>query len=172
MEINNRHSHLKPAVAWQLSAGTVAYPYAIERMEARVLAIAADEASELVWLLEHPALYTAGTSARDVDLLSPSRFPVYQTGRGGQYTYHGPGQRVAYVMLDVKRYAGRITADGEATGDVRKFVTLLERWLIVALGELGVHGEARADRVGVWVRRPNLAPDKEDKTRKDDNKRW
>jgi lipoyl(octanoyl) transferase len=107
----------------------------------------------LIWLLEHPPLYTAGTSAKSADLLQPDRFPVFETGRGGQYTYHGPGQRVAYVMLDLKT-RGR---------DVRAFITLLEGWIIATLASFNVRGEVRADRVGVWVRRPNRGPEAEDK---------
>jgi lipoyl(octanoyl) transferase len=150
-------------VEWLVSDTPVDYAEAVATMEARAAGIAAGEARELVWLLEHPPLYTAGTSAKRADLLAPDRFPVHATGRGGQYTYHGPGQRVAYVMLDVKRHAARVTAEGEATGDVRAFVTLLERWLIGALAEFGVRGETRADRVGVWVRRPEKGEGREDK---------
>ncbi len=150
-------------IEWLISDTPVAYEEAVATMEARAEAVGRGEAAELVWLLEHPALYTAGTSAKPQDLLAPDRFPVHATGRGGQYTYHGPGQRVAYVMLDVKRHAGRTTADGEATGDVRKFVTLLEAWLIDTLAEFGVRGETRSDRVGVWVRRPAKGYDCEDK---------
>jgi lipoyl(octanoyl) transferase len=113
-------------------------------MEARVAAIAEGSASELVWLVEHPPLYTAGTSAEPADLLTPDRFPVYATGRGGEYTYHGPGQRVVYVMLDLK----------QRRQDVRRFVAALEGWLIAALWEFGVRGARREDRVGVWVERP------------------
>ena len=120
-------------------------------MEARVEAIARGEAGELVWLLEHPPLYTAGVSAKPGDLLDATRFPVFRSGRGGQFTYHGPGQRVAYVMLDLTR-RGR---------DVRLFVRALQAWIIEALAELGVEGEVRDDRVGVWVRR--AAPAREDK---------
>src|SRR5262245_12148446 len=122
-------------------------------MAERVRAIAAGAAPELVWLLEHPALYTAGTSARDTDLLTPSLLPVHRTGRGGQFTYHGPGQRVAYVMLDVRR----------RFGDVRAYVAALEQWLIDALDELAVAGERRAGRVGVWVHRPERGADAYDK---------
>jgi lipoyl(octanoyl) transferase len=122
-------------------------------MDAEVAAIAKGEAPELVWLLEHPPLYTAGTSARDADLIEPDRFPVYRSGRGGQYTYHGPGQRVAYVMLDLKRR-------GE---DIRAFVAALEDWLIATLAEFNVKGERREDRVGVWVRRPEKGQNVEDK---------
>jgi lipoyl(octanoyl) transferase len=121
----------------------VPYEAALAFMAERVQAIVAGTAPELVWLLEHPPLYTAGTSAKDEDLLAPTRFPVYRTGRGGQYTYHGPGQRVAYVMLDVKR----------RFGDVRAYVAALEDWIIDALACLGVAGERRTGLVGVWVRR-------------------
>jgi lipoyl(octanoyl) transferase len=110
-------------------------------MERRVADIRAERAAELVWLLEHPPLYTAGTSAKDSDLLQPARFPVYRSGRGGQFTYHGPGQRVAYVMLDLKRRGG----------DVRRFVHDLESWVIAALARFNVVGERRADRIGIWV---------------------
>ena len=150
-------------IEWLVSEAPVDYADAVAMMEARAAAIADGTAPELVWLLEHPPLYTAGTSAKLADLLTPDRFPVHTTGRGGQYTYHGPGQRVAYVMLDVKRHAGRVMGDGVATGDVREFVTLLERWLIGALAEFGVTGETRPDRVGVWVRRPEKGDGREDK---------
>lgn len=140
-------------VDWAISDGRIDYPTAVAVMERRIAAIAAGEAPELIWLLEHPALYTAGTSAKAVDLLMPDRFPVYQTGRGGQYTYHGPGQRVCYVMLDL-RQRGR---------DVRSFVTLLERWLIAALAAFNVRGVVHPDRVGVWVPRPEHGIGKEDK---------
>ncbi len=133
-----------PPVEWLTSAGLVPYPEAVAEMEARAEAIAAGQAPERVWLLEHPPLYTAGTSARDADLLD-ARFPVFRTGRGGQFTYHGPGQRVAYVMLDLKR----------RRPDVRAYVATLEAWLIDALALLGVGGETREDRVGVWVARPD-----------------
>ncbi|MBW8304467.1 MAG: lipoyl(octanoyl) transferase LipB [Brevundimonas sp.] len=128
---------------WAISAGLVDYPFAVEAMEARAAAIAAGEAPELVWLLEHPPLYTAGVSSRDADLLDASRFPVHRTGRGGQFTYHGPGQRVVYVMLDLNR-RGK---------DVRAFVRGLEQWIIGALGEFGVPADVRDGRVGVWVER-------------------
>ena len=130
-------------VAWEISPGLVAYDAAVARMENEVEAIAKGEAPERVWLLEHPALYTAGTSARDEDLIEPDRFPVFRSGRGGQYTYHGPGQRVAYVMLNLKQRGG----------DVRAFVAGLEQWLIDTLGAFNVRAERREDRVGVWVRR-------------------
>jgi lipoyl(octanoyl) transferase len=136
-----------------VSPGLVPYPLALAAMEARVAAIRAGAAAELVWLLEHPPLYTAGTSARREDLLAPDRFPVHVAGRGGQYTYHGPGQRIAYVMLDVRRRGG----------DVRRFVGALEGWLIDTLAQFGVRGEMRPGRVGVWVRRPEKGPGAEDK---------
>ena len=119
-----------------------AYPEALKVMEAQVAAIAAGQEPERVWLLQHPALYSAGTSAKPADLVSPNRFPVFETGRGGQYTYHGPGQRVAYVMLNLAKRGG----------DVRAFVAALENWLIATLAEFGVNGERREDRVGIWVR--------------------
>jgi lipoyl(octanoyl) transferase len=122
----------------------VPYEAASAVMAERVAAIVAGTAPELVWLLEHPALYTAGTSARPEDLVVPSRLPVYRTGRGGQYTYHGPGQRVAYVMIDVKR----------RFGDVRAYVAALEDWVIDTLAAFGVEGERWPGRIGVWVRRP------------------
>lgn len=128
---------------WAVSAGPVDYAFAVAAMEARAAAIAAGEAPELVWLLEHPPLYTAGVSSKDADLLDAGRFPVHRSGRGGQFTYHGPGQRVAYVMLDLNR-RGR---------DVRAFVRGLEQWLIGALGEFGVPADVRDGRVGVWVER-------------------
>jgi lipoyl(octanoyl) transferase len=132
-------------VEWIVSDTPVDYAEAIAFMEARADAIAAGTADEAIWLLEHPALYTAGTSARPEDLTDPHRFPVHEARRGGQYTYHGPGQRVVYVMLDVSR-RGR---------DVRCFVRDLEAWVIAALAEFGVRGEIRDGRVGVWVARPD-----------------
>ena len=128
-------------VGWTVSSGLTPYPIAEAAMEARATAIADGTAGELVWLVEHPPLYTAGVSARSADLLDPARFPVFRSGRGGQFTYHGPGQRVAYVMLD-------LSARGR---DVRAFVAALQGWIIDALAELGVRGEAREGRVGVWV---------------------
>jgi lipoyl(octanoyl) transferase len=122
-------------------------------MEARAAAIADAAAAELVWLLEHPPIYTAGTSAQAADLLTPDRFPLFRTGRGGQYTYHGPGQRVVYLMLDLRR----------RSIDVRAFVRSLEAWIIDALSVFGVVGETRPDRVGVWVRRPEKGDGHEDK---------
>ncbi|RIA55827.1 lipoyl(octanoyl) transferase LipB [Dichotomicrobium thermohalophilum] len=135
-----RHAQKAP-VGWAVSAAAVAYPDAMAAMDDRVRAIRDGRAGELVWLLEHPPLYTAGTSAKADDLLAPDRFPVYQTGRGGQYTYHGPGQRVAYVMLDLAR----------RKQDVRWFVSSLEEWLITTLAEFGVHGARRNGQAGVWV---------------------
>jgi lipoyl(octanoyl) transferase len=128
---------------WAVSAAPVAYPDAVAAMEARALAIAEGSAGEVVWLLEHPPLYTAGVSAKAGDLLDPDRFPVFESGRGGQFTYHGPGQRVAYVMLDLTR----------RNRDVRGFVAALEAWLIGTLGRFNVVGEVREGRVGVWVER-------------------
>ena len=142
-----------PPVDWLISDKPVGYETAVAAMEARAAAIRAGSAGELIWLLEHPPLYTAGTSAKPADLLTPDRFPVFAAGRGGQFTYHGPGQRIAYVMLDVKRRGG----------DVRAFVRMLEDWIIATLAGFGVQGETRADRVGVWVRRPNKGPGAEDK---------
>jgi lipoyl(octanoyl) transferase len=144
---------LQPIVGWRVSDEPVAYPEALAFMEARAKAMADGEAGELIWLLEHPPLYTAGTSAKSVDLVAPDRFPVYTAGRGGQYTYHGPGQRVAYVMLDVRRRGA----------DVRAFVHDLEAWLIDTLAAFDVVGETRSDRVGVWVRRPDRGTGVEDK---------
>ncbi len=131
------------SVDWAVSDAPVPYPAALAAMEARAAAIRAGEAPELVWFLEHPALYTAGTSAKAGDLIEPGRFPVFEAGRGGQYTYHGPGQRVVYVMMD-------LAARGR---DVRAFVTGLEAWIIAALAEFDVDGAVRCDRVGVWVDR-------------------
>jgi lipoyl(octanoyl) transferase len=141
------------AVEWIVSDGLVPYPEALYRMRARAAAIAEGTAPEAVWLLEHPPLYTAGTSAAEGDLLTPGRFPVYEAGRGGQYTYHGPGQRVAYVMLDL-RERGR---------DVRCFVQGLEGWLIDTLAAFNVVAERRTGRIGVWVRRPDKGIGREDK---------
>jgi lipoyl(octanoyl) transferase len=141
-----------PAVEWQVSEAPILYPDAVRAMESRVAAIAANEAPELVWLLEHPPLYTSGTSGKAGDLLVP-RFPLFETGRGGQLTYHGPGQRVAYVMLDLKR----------RQPDVRKYVAGLEQWIIRTLDAFNVIGERREDRVGVWVKRPDKGDGFEDK---------
>ena len=137
-----------PPVEWLHLDGLCDYAPAVAFMEKRVAAIADGTAAEAVLLLEHPPLYTAGTSSAPEDLVDPDRFPVHPTGRGGQYTYHGPGQRVAYVMLDLKR----------RRQDVRAFVAALEAWLIDTLAEFQVKGERREDRVGVWVRRPERAP--------------
>ncbi|CTQ50394.1 lipoyl(octanoyl) transferase LipB [Jannaschia donghaensis] len=133
---------------WITSDAPVAYPDALAQMQARVAAIQAGTANEAIWLLEHPPLYTAGTSAKPADLTDPDRFPVFEARRGGQYTYHGPGQRVAYCMLDV----------GARGRDVRAFVAQLEGWVIAALAELGLTGHIRAGRVGVWIERPDKAP--------------
>ncbi len=140
-------------VAWMTARGAVAYPDAVAAMEARAAAIHAGGAGEQVWLVEHPPLYTAGTSAQPGDLLDADRFPVFQTGRGGQYTYHGPGQRVAYVMLDLNRRAR----------DVRRFVTTLEDWLIDTVATFGITARRRPGNVGLWVPRPDKGPGREDK---------
>ena len=142
-----------PPVEWVIEDEIVDYERAIAEMDARVAAISEGTAAERVWLLEHPPLYTAGTSADEADLIMPDRFPVYKAGRGGQYTYHGPGQRVAYVMLDLKR----------RQQDVRAFVAALEAWVINSLWNYHVRGERREDRVGVWVRRPERSATSEDK---------
>lgn len=130
-------------IRWRITPRLTDYDDAVAHMEDEVAAIRAQKASELVWLVEHPPIYTAGTSAKAKDLLDPDRFPVYRTGRGGQYTYHGPGQRVAYVMLDLKKRGS----------DIRKFVCDLEQWIIDTLGHFNVTGERREGRVGIWVRR-------------------
>lgn len=135
-------------VEWTHIPGLAPYAQTLAAMEARAEAIARGDADEAIWLLEHPPLYTAGTSSRPEDLTEPDRFPVFQTGRGGQYTYHGPGQRVVYTMLDVKARGG----------DVRCFVRALEGWVIAALAEFGIRGEIRPGRVGVWVVRPDRPP--------------
>jgi lipoyl(octanoyl) transferase len=140
-------------VEWAITDGLVPYDEAVREMEARVAEIASGAARERVWLIEHPPLYTAGTSADDADLVEPARFPVHRSGRGGQFTYHGPGQRVAYAMLDLNR----------RTPDLRRYVAALEAWLIDALGQFNVRGERREDRVGVWVRRPGKGEGAEDK---------
>jgi len=137
-------------IEWRISDDPVPYPEAVQAMEARVAAIRAGTAREQVWLLEHPPLYTAGTSARTGDLLQPDRFPVHASGRGGQYTYHGPGQRVAYVMLDLKR----------REPDLRRFVHDLEEWVIRTLARFNVRGERRDGRIGIWVARPGGREDK------------
>lgn len=137
-------------IDWRISAAQVRYPNAVVEMEERVGAIAEGRANELVWLLEHPPLFTAGTSAKPDDLLTPNRFPVYATGRGGQFTYHGPGQRVGYVMMDLRRRGN----------DVRRFVRELEEWLIRTLARFNVRGERREGRVGIWVVRHGGREDK------------
>jgi lipoyl(octanoyl) transferase len=142
---------------WLISDRAVPYDEALATMEARVTDIRAGRAPELVWLLEHPPLYTAGTSSKDIDLLQPARFPVHVAGRGGQYTYHGPGQRVAYVMMDLRR----------RRQDVRRFVSDLEEWTIRTLGRFNVAAERRADRVGVWVVRPDKQPLPDGRPRED-----
>lgn len=139
-------------VDWQTSDSLVAYDMAVAEMEARAAAIAGGRMAELVWLLEHPPLYTAGTSANSADVID-ARFPVHETGRGGQLTYHGPGQRVAYVMLNLKTRGP----------DVRRFVATLEEWIIRTLAAFNVRGERREDRIGVWVRRPDKGEGYEDK---------
>lgn len=143
----------KAPVQWAVSNNLIGYEAAVSAMEARAASIAAGEAGELIWLLEHPPLYTAGTSAKDADLRDADRFPVYRTGRGGEFTYHGPGQRVAYAMLDLKA-RGR---------DVRAYVQDLERWIIGALDAFGIDGEIRDGRVGVWVDRSRPGAPREDK---------
>ena len=144
---------LSGPVEWVVAPGLVGYEEAVAEMESRAALIADGLAAERVWLVEHPPLYTAGTSARDEDLVAPGRFPVHRSGRGGQFTYHGPGQRVAYVMLDLKR----------RDPDLRRFVAALEAWLIGALDAMNIRGERREDRVGVWVRRPEKRDGAEDK---------
>jgi len=141
------------AIEWIISDEKVDYPTALAFMEARAAAIRDEDAPECIWLLEHPPLYTAGTSAKPDDLLDANRFPVYDAGRGGQYTYHGPGQRVAYVMLDLKKRGA----------DIRCFVHDLEEWLIQTLASFGVKGERREGRVGIWVERPAAIGKREDK---------
>ena len=136
-------------VEWRVAQGLTAYPDALAEMQARVAAIQSGTAPEQIWLVEHPPLYTAGTSARPAELTDPARFPSYAAGRGGQWTYHGPGQRVAYVMLDLARRHGMVRAR-----DVRCFVNGLEEWLMRALARFNVRGERRAGRVGIWVADP------------------
>jgi lipoyl(octanoyl) transferase len=143
-----------PAIDWVVSDGLTDYQTAVQLMEDRIRAIARGDAPELIWLLEHPPLYTAGTSAKSADLLTPDRFPVHVTGRGGQYTYHGPGQRVVYVMLNVKT---------RSNGDVRRFVSQLEAWVIATLAAFNIRGRVHPDRVGVWVARPDKGPARDDK---------
>ena len=137
-------------VEWRLGEGLTPYDEALTAMDQRAGAVAAGTAAELAWLIEHPPLYTAGTSAKPTDLIE-ARFPVHQTGRGGQFTYHGPGQRVAYLMLDL-RHRGN---------DVRRYVATLEEWLIRTLAAFNIRGERREDRIGVWVRRPGKGEGRE-----------
>ena len=146
---------VRDVVEWRISNSPVAYPDALSFMEERVEAIHKEAAPETVWLLEHPPLYTAGTSADEAELLDPDRFPVYQIGRGGRYTYHGPGQRIAYVMVDLTKRGN----------DVRAFVKNLEQWVIRTLARFNVTAESRDDRVGIWVRRgaPGNPVSREDK---------
>lgn len=140
-EMETTAREAEPAVSWLTTPGLVDYPSAISAMEARVAAIHSGTASEAIWLLQHPPIYTAGTSAKPGDLKNPARFPVFETGRGGQFTYHGPGQRVAYVMLNVR----------QRFGDVRAFVSALEHWIVSTLAEFGIIATTHPDRVGVWV---------------------
>jgi len=151
MHVHLLHPSLRTNIypEWQVRPGLLPFPEAVAFMEARAEAIAAGDAPEIVWLVEHPPIYTAGTSANEADLLD-SRFPVFKTGRGGQFTYHGPGQRVVYVMLDLK----------QRKPDVRSFVRDLEEWLIRTIAQFGVQGERRKDRVGIWVSRGNSREDK------------
>lgn len=151
-EIATRGPAGLPGVTWRIEPEPIPYVDALTFMDARAAAVAAGSAEELVWLVEHPPLYTAGTSARPEHLIEP-RFPVFAAGRGGQFTYHGPGQRVAYTVLDLRRRGG----------DVRRFVAGLEEWLIRTLDAFDVRGERREDRVGVWVRRPDKGTACEDK---------
>ncbi|MCP5367338.1 MAG: lipoyl(octanoyl) transferase LipB [Hyphomicrobiales bacterium] len=141
------HAPLSQVVEWRHDRAPVPYPAAVESMETRIADIHAGRAAQMVWLLEHPPLYTAGTSADPAELLDGGRFPVYPTGRGGRYTYHGPGQRVVYVMLDLRR----------GPRDVRRFVHGLEEWMILTLAEMGVTGERRTGRIGIWVAGPGGA---------------
>ena len=149
----NARSSASQDVDWRVSNGLTDFNDAIRHMESRVAEIRSGDSPEQIWLLEHSPLYTAGTSAQDTDLVDPNRFPVHQTGRGGQYTYHGPGQRVAYVMLDLTKRGS----------DVRAFVGALEEWIISTLDEFDISGERRHDRVGVWVSRPGKGVGIEDK---------
>lgn len=152
LDLTTFGGHPGGAVEWRISGAPVPYLQAVAAMEAQVADIAAGDAPEMVWLLEHPPLYTSGTSGKPGDLLDP-RFPMFSTGRGGQLTYHGPGQRVAYVMLDLK----------QRRPDVRAYVASLEEWIIRTLAAFNVRGERREDRVGVWVKRPDKGAGFEDK---------
>ncbi len=144
--MNDRASIAGNAPEWDIADGLTPYPEALARMQVRVADIRAGTAGELVWLVEHPPLYTAGTSARAEELTDPTRFPTYDAGRGGQWTYHGPGQRTAYVMLDLQKRHGRVPAH-----DIRCYVNGLEEWMIKALDRFNVRGERRPGRVGIWV---------------------
>lgn len=139
----------KEQILWEISKKLVPYPQALSRMESMARSIRADEATERVWLLEHPPLYTSGTSAKAEDLFNPAHYPTYHAGRGGQWTYHGPGQRTAYVMLDLQRAHGPVPRR-----DLRAYVHALESWVIGGLAHFGIHGEVREGRVGVWVTDP------------------
>ncbi|EJF79775.1 octanoyltransferase [Bartonella sp. DB5-6] len=141
-----------PPVEWKISNNLVEYPEALRYMQERVENILAKNAHEQIWLLEHPSLYTAGTSANKKDLLAPHLFPVYEAGRGGEFTYHGPGQRIAYIMLDLKR----------RKQDIRAFISALEEWIIQMLAKFNIKGERREDRVGVWVKHPNCSSTQSD----------
>jgi lipoyl(octanoyl) transferase len=152
-ETQGNNLSLRVPVDWAISDHLIAYEAGVAAMQARATEIAEGRAHELVWLLEHPPLYTAGTSAKIQDLIDREALPVFASGRGGQYTYHGPGQRVAYVMLNLR----------ERGGDVRRLVGDLERWVTTALAAFNVKGERREGRVGIWVRRPEKGPDVEDK---------
>jgi lipoyl(octanoyl) transferase len=147
--MNDAPSITPAAPEWRIEGGLTPYSHAVARMQERIADIRAGTANELVWLVEHPPLYTAGTSARPEELTDPHRFPTFATGRGGQWTYHGPGQRVAYVMLDLTRPHGTVPPR-----DVRCFVHGLEEWLIRALARLGVRGERREGRIGIWIAEP------------------
>jgi lipoyl(octanoyl) transferase len=144
-------AHERPPVEWRIDDGLTEYPDALAVMQRRVAAIRAGDAAELVWLVEHPPLYTAGTSAKPGELSDPPRFPTFNAGRGGQWTYHGPGQRTAYVMLDLSRRHGDV-----APQDIRSFVHGLEEWLIRTLDRFNVRGERREGRVGIWVSDPRI----------------
>ena len=150
--MNDAPSIAAAPAEWRTASGLTAYPDAIATMQDRVAAIRAGTAPELIWLVEHPPLYTAGTSAKPEELTDPSRFPTFSAGRGGQWTYHGPGQRTAYVMLDLARPHGAIPAH-----DIRCFVNGLEQWLIRALARFAITGERRANRIGIWVSTPDGA---------------
>ena len=150
---STQRPHASHAIEWAISDHAIAYPDALAVMAARAEGIRDGRLGELIWLLEHPALYTAGTSAKREDLIDAKRFPVFESGRGGQFTYHGPGQRIAYVMLDLKARGG----------DVRGFIRDLERWLQRTLAAFNVKGETRPDRVGLWVNRPEKGQNREDK---------